>query len=130
MTQVIASSKSAVNVLTATNPNDFIFHSSYNSLKIIASGIFNQTVPDGTTYHLYSFSHGLGYTPMVVGFCKTDNNNYAVCPYEGLPITGFPFYYYFSAIGADSSKVYVELSNVSGSSMNFSIKYYIFEVPL
>ena len=127
MTQIIASSKSGVNVLTASNPNDFLFHSSYNSLKIIATGIFNQSVPNGR--HTYSFSHGLGYSPLVEGFCKVDTINYIVCPFEGVDIDEFPFLYFFYYIGADSSKVYVELYNGDNSSHIFSIKYYIFEVP-
>lgn len=128
MTQIIASSKQGINVLTATDPNDFIFHSTYNSLKIISTGIYNISVPagvDGTYY----FTHGLSYTPLVEGFCKVDNEPYAVCPFEGMDIDNFGFFYFFSFIGADPSKVYVKLYNGSGISHTFSIKYYIFEVP-
>lgn len=129
MTQIIAVSKQDKNVLESTDPNDFIFHSEYNSLKIIAEGIFNQDVPAFTT-DTYSFSHGLSYIPLVEGFCKVDAEDYAVCPYEGMDINVFPYVYYFDFIGSDDSNIYVRLTNSDVSSHTFSIKYYIFEVPL
>ena len=122
MTQIIAVSKAEKDVTVITNPNDFIFHSTYNSLKIVAEGIFSQNVPAGTT-DTYSFNHGLSYTPLVEGFCKVDVQDFAMCPYEGIP----PYYFYY--IGSDSSKIYVKLHNGDGSSHTFNIKYYIFEVP-
>ena len=125
---IVATSKAGIDVLSATDPNDFIFHSGYNSLKIIASGVFNQSVGAGVE-NTYSFSHGLGYTPLVEGFCKVDSESVAICPFEGGDINTFPFYYFFTYIGADSNNIYVQLSNQSGSSRTFSIKYYIFEVP-
>ena len=127
MTQIIASSKAGVNVLTATDPNDFIFHSGYNSLKIIAEGIFSQSVNAGTT-GVYSFAHGLSYTPLVEGFCKVDAESVAVCPFEGMDSFAFSSFFYY--IGANSSNVYVKLHNGAGSAHTFSIKYYIFEVPV
>lgn len=126
MTYIIATSIAGKNVLTATNPNDFIFHSEYNTLKIIATGIFNQSVP-ATTTNTYSFAHGLSYTPLVEGFCKVDSIDLAVCPYEGMDT--YPASYFFRYIGANSTNVYVSLTNMDGSAHTFSIKYYIFEVP-
>jgi hypothetical protein len=38
MAQGIRISKTGVDVLTATNPNDFIFHSDLNTFKILAEG--------------------------------------------------------------------------------------------
>lgn len=122
MTQIIAVSKAGKDVLTITNPNDFIFHSEYNSLKIVSEGLWNINVPNGT--NTYSFAHGLSYAPLVEGFCKVDSQSFAVCPYEGVG----DFYFYY--IGSDSTNIYVKLHNGSGSTHTFSIKYYIFEVPL
>ena len=45
MTQIIAVSKAGIDVLTATSPNDFIFHSEYNTLKIIAEPVVQKSVP-------------------------------------------------------------------------------------
>ncbi|MDE2026119.1 MAG: hypothetical protein KGJ07_06500, partial [Patescibacteria group bacterium] len=38
MTEILAASKAGYNVLTETDPNNFIFHSSYNTFKILVSG--------------------------------------------------------------------------------------------
>ena len=126
MTQIIAVSKAGKNVLEITNPNDFIFHSGYNSLKIISEGLWNINVPAGAD-EIYSFAHGLSYIPLVEGFCKVDVINVAVCPYEGMG--SFPFLYFFYYIGSDANNIYVKLYNGDSSAHTFSIKYYIFEVP-
>src|SRR3990167_9593174 len=128
MTQILATSKQGINVLTATNPNDFLFHSQYNSLKIVATGVFSQAVP-ATTDAEYSFAHNLSYTPLVEGFCTVDAHGYACAPYEGIDIANFPYFFYFYHIGADSTNIYVRLSNSDSSQQTFSIRYYIFEVP-
>lgn len=59
MTEILAASKSAKNVLTATDPNDFIFHSSYNTFKILATGIVSISSSAGTTVTSV-IAHGLG----------------------------------------------------------------------
>lgn len=126
MTQIIAVSKAGKDVLIITNPNDFIFHSEYNTLKIIAEPVVTLSVSSGTA--IYSLlSHGLSYTPLVEGFCKVDTENTALCPYEGAG--SFPFLYFFYYIGADATNIYAKLYNADSSPHTFSIKCYIFEVP-
>ena len=123
MTQIIAVSKAGKNVLTTTSPNDFIFHSEYNTLKIIAEPVINQSVPAGATAIYPLLAHGLSYTPLVEGFCKVDAQSFAMCPYEGVG----DFYFYF--IGSDATNIYAKLKNGDSSAHIFSIKCYIFEVP-
>lgn len=124
--QIIAVSKGGKNVLSATDPNDFIFHSQYNSLKIVAEGIFTVNLNAGTI-DTRSFDHGLGYTPLVEGFCKVDSEDRAVCTFEGMDT--YPFRYFFYHIASDSTKIYVKLKNDDSSLHQFKIKFYIFEVP-
>lgn len=128
MTYILASSKQSSNVITETNINNFIFHSAYNTFKIVASGVLNQSVP-ASTNNTYSISHGLSYTPLVYAFCKVDSGSVAVTSYEGADFTSFPHTYFFRWAGADSSNVNFYLENYDGSSHTFSLKYYIFEVP-
>ena len=123
MTQIIAVSKAGKDVTVITNPNDFIFHSEYNTLKIIAEPVINQSVPAGTTAIYTLLAHGLSYTPLVEGFCKVDSQSFAMCPYEGVG----DFYFYF--IGSDATYIYAKLYNGDSSPHTFSIKCYIFEVP-
>lgn len=127
MTQTIAVSKAGKDVLTATNPNDFIFHSDYNTLKIIAEPVVIKSVPAGTSAIYPLLAHGLSYTPLVDGFCKVDVENVAVCAYEGMG--SYPFLYFFFYIGADATNIYAKLYNGDSSAHTFSIKCYIFEVP-
>ena len=69
MTYTIAISKAGVNVLTATDPNDFIFHSEYNTFKIVAQGkITSQTV--NSDPKTFTVAHNLGYAPNFYAFCK------------------------------------------------------------
>ena len=123
MTQIIAVSKAGKNVLEITSPNDFIFHSEYNTLKIIAEPVVQKSVPAGENEIYTLLAHGLSYTPLVEGFCKVDVQDFAMCPYEGIP----PYYFYF--IGSDATNIYAKLYNGDSSAHTFSIKCYIFEVP-
>ena len=128
MNQVIAVSKSGVDASKETDPNKFIFHSDYNSFKIIKEGFLPViTVPPGTA-NTYNFPHNQSYTPMIEGFCKVDVFNYAVCIGEGMG--DFPYRYFFSYIGTDSSNIYVQLYNGDSNPHDFKIKYYLFESPL
>jgi hypothetical protein len=84
MTQLMAFSKSGKNVLTATDIDDFVFHSDYDTLKYESQGTIDVTVNysnyykfvDGfgftaDTYYHYkveTLSHGLDYTPYFAGY--------------------------------------------------------------
>jgi len=127
MTQIIAVSKAGKNVLSITNPNDFIFHSEYNTLKIIAEPVVQKSVPAGGNAIYTLLAHGLSYTPLVEGFCKVDAESVVVCPYEGMG--SFPFLYFFDFIGSDATNIYAKLYNGDSVAHTFSIKCYIFEVP-
>lgn len=82
-----AMSKPAVNVLTATDPNDFIYSSDYDTLKYETTGSidvdvnranyyyfaagFPPIIPD--TYYNYGYetiAHGLGYVPYFAAYLE------------------------------------------------------------
>lgn len=129
MTQVVAVSKDGVNVLTATDPNDFIFHSEYNTFKIVASGIANfSSVAVGT--YSKTIAHGLSYTPLVDAFMKADSNAEVIR-------SGFEVFFTspytsvkFNEVKSDSNNVIFEGQNLTAGTVDLSFKYYIFEVPL
>ncbi len=127
MSKKILLSKSGVNALTATNPNDFIFHSDYNTFKIISSGTIQQSISSGTQN--LSLAHGLGYIPLVLGFLKVDSLDEALSPswmfFHTSPYTSVSL----NRVSADATNAYFRVQNLFGT-LTANIKYYIFEVPL
>lgn len=131
MSQKVAFSKQSINVLTATNPNDFIFDSSLNTFKILAEGnLTNQTV--NSDPKTFSVAHGLGYAPNFYAFCKFPDGKVAMAGALSFDFTQQPNvsvgYGEFTP-EVDSSNLYFILTR-PGSNYNVSIKWYIFEVAL
>lgn len=131
MGQVFAVSKAGVNVLTATAPNDFIFHSDYNTFKILAEGTaVDQTVSGNPT--TFTLAHGLGYAPNFYAFCKFPDGKTAMAgplsfPYDRdtrVLFTGPSF-----TVEADDTNLYFILTKPAGN-YDVDLKWYIFEVAL
>lgn len=57
--------KIGVDAEAATDPNDFVFDSRYNTPKIVKRGLFTSQSVSASTRVDFSASHGLGYTPLV-----------------------------------------------------------------
>ena len=58
-------SKSGFNVLTETDPRNIIFDSTFNILKVYATGTVEVDVDDGNYSGYADVAHSLGYPPMV-----------------------------------------------------------------
>jgi len=125
----MAVSKATKNVLTATNPNDFIFHSSYNTFKIVAQGIYtNQSVNASTK--TFTLTHGLSYTPTFYAFAKFPDGK-ATVPNSSDYTTKYNVstgYGNFS-LEADATTVYFIFTRNSAT-YSVDFKYYLFESPL
>ncbi|MHB9161543.1 MAG: hypothetical protein ACYC6W_11775 [Nitrosotalea sp.] len=65
MSYKIVISKPGVDAGTATNANDLIFSSDYNTLKYALSGTYLMTT---NTTTVATISHNLGYTPFFISF--------------------------------------------------------------
>lgn len=128
---VLAITKKGKDVIKTTDPNDFIFHSNFNTLKIISEATYSSSVNASTTT-IFSVTHGLSYIPLVHGFAKFNDWDYAIPPNEEIFLTlgSSAVQVRFNYIEADSTKVYFSITNSTGSSRSFSIRYYFFEVPL
>ncbi len=130
MSQKIAVSKTGSNVLTATDPNDFIFHSDYNTFKIVASGTANFTQDFGNFDE--TFAHNLAYTPLVYAFMKVESHTEILCPnyqfFKTAPYNVFRFNY----VKTDATNVIFSWTNWKDPDPETTVyfKYYIFEVPL
>jgi hypothetical protein len=126
--QVVKIAKIGKNAHTATDPNDFIFHSAYNTFKIIDSGIYSPTITASST-EIKTLPHGLFYTPMVHAFAKATGYNSAMLPnekYTAVVTDVITFHY----VESDANNLYFKITNHTGSDLVVNIKYYIFEVPL
>lgn len=125
MTQQIRVSKSGINALTATDPNDFIFHSDYNTFKIIAEGTVSPSLESTGSEEPYNILHGQSFVPFVFGFCKFSNGR--VAP-PGTKDSANDFWF---------TKLYVEDDTISfyhynntGGNYTPTFKYIICESPI
>ena len=106
---------------------DKIFDSSLDHLKTYSSGYFEQTVTNGNTYSGY-IEHSLEYAPLCMVYFTTDGDNYRVT-LSASP-DAFPYRYSVEnsnvSVWVDNEKVYFKLTNSSGGSLDFLVKYEIF----
>ncbi len=131
MTQVLAISKAGEDVLTATDPNDFIFNSQYNTFKILAEGTLTSQTVDADP-KTFTVAHGLGYAPNFYAFCKFPDGKTAMAG----PLS-FPFdrdtRQFFTGPNftpeADSTNLYFVFTK-PGANYDVDIKWYAFEVAL
>lgn len=128
MTYKIVVTKQGYDALTETNLNNYIFHSEYNTFKIVASGQTSFTIGSGVTGSDKTITHGLSYTPLAFAFAQV--GTYTAFPNNPIGVTYADLNVTFDAVQSDSTKVHFILSNNSGGSKTFNISYYLFEVPL
>ena len=126
MSQKIAVSKAGINVLAATNPNDFIFHSDYNTFKIVITGIATFT---GVTSGVYTktIAHGLGYTPVVEQFLMTDSNPEVIkSGYQEFYTAPYNDMLFYEARVDATNVIFYGRSFMTGS-RDLHFRYYVFE---
>lgn len=126
MTYLIAVSKAGENVLTATDPNDFIFHSGYNTFKIIAEGTYSPTLGDsGGAETSTSKAHGQSITPFVFAFCEFANSRVG-----GVGNRASNANFWFTRLIVNSTNMNFYYINDTGGNYSPVFKYYITEIPL
>lgn len=130
---IIAVAKIGKNVKTSTDPNDFIFHSNYNTFKIILEGtvVYELEAIEGTQE--FSIEHGLSFTPLVTAFAKDNSANrvFGVNSQDitganargGLLTTGITFNY----VSSDALGIYFDFSNTGVDNKFITVKYYCLE---
>lgn len=126
MSYDIRVTKAGINADTATSPNDFIFHSSYNTLKQLAKAIYSPTLSDtGGAESSATVSHGSSDIPFAIAFCKfttgrlggagsIDNNND----------------FRFTRLVVDGTNVTLYYVNDTGGNYTPSFVIYLYEIPL
>lgn len=129
MSYRIALSKAGINALTATDPNDFIFNTDYNTFKIVAKGVASfSTVVTGT--FTKNFAHGLSYTPSVDAFMMADSNAEVIrAGWEQFKTSPYHNVLFYQVL-ADSTNIIFTGRNFNVASVDLKFSYLIFETPL
>lgn len=113
------------NVLTATDPNDFIMRDDLNTFKILAEGTYAPTVAhNGTTETFTTASVPVGSSPFAIAFCKFENGR--VGP-VGTKASNANFW--FTNLVSDGGQLHFYYINDTGGNYSPNFRYILCEVP-
>jgi hypothetical protein len=132
MTQVVKVAKIGKSA-DSTDPNDFIFHSDYNTFKIISEGTKVVSLTASTNNQSFTQAHGLEFIiPLVSAFAKRTGVNQVFLP-NGVDIEtygstiGFDGDITFNYVTTDSANITFNFDNAKISAVEVTIKYYLLE---
>ncbi len=127
MTKVVKVSKIGVNAEIATDPNDFIFHSDYNTFKIISTGTVDFTITASSTEEK-TLAHEMSYIPLVNAFMSVDTNAEVICANENFDSALYQDII-FQSVSSNATNIIFKVTNNKISNVTVHFRYYIFEVP-
>lgn len=134
MTQILAISKAGKNVLTATDPNDFIFHSSYNTFKIVLEATVTDELAAATPNQTITVAHGLTFTPLINAMARDTIKPLQYFPPNSRNIDFFSLTRHvifsditFNYAKADATNIYFNFDNDNASVKDVTVKYYCLE---
>lgn len=116
----------------STDPNDFIFHSSYNTFKIVVEGTKSITLAAATSNQSFTQAHGLRFIPLVDAFAKQSGFS-QVCRPNGILIEGWgkkaSFFgdVQFNYVSADATNIIFNFNNADAGTIDVSIRYFCLE---
>ncbi len=117
----------------STDPNDFIFHSSYNTFKIILEGTKSVTLVASTTNQSFTQAHGItSFVPLVSAFAKRDGVAQVFLP-NGVDIetftagAGFGGDVKFNYATSDATNITFNFDNAKGTTVDVDIRYFVLE---
>ena len=121
------------NAETATDPNDFIFHSDYNTFKIVKEATKTITLAASTNNQSFTEAHLQKFTPLVHAFAKESSLSQVFLPNSGnvstwgtkagIILTGVTFNY----VRTDATNIIFNFSNSNVSTKDVSIRYFVLE---
>lgn len=123
MTQVIKISKAGINVGTATDPNDFIFDSTLNTFKILATGTVTGSITADAQQ--ITVAHGQASIPAVYALCKFPDGKVTVP--NGFEMANLDRYW---VVNVNATNVIFEFYKGAAANYGPVVKYYVFEAPL
>lgn len=143
MSKIIAVSKSSKNVLTSTDPNDFIFHSAYNTFKILESGTAEFSFGTAAGFYTGTINHSVGNPACFLLFVLMDSQATICVSGQSHAFDSIDPLIVPSTPPTTSVDRYVDLANITSTTLKFEyckisntgtdtikVKYYIFETPL
>mgnify|MGYP007071616201 CR=1 FL=1 len=132
MNQVVKVAKIGKSILS-TDPNDFIFHSSYNTFKIIRESTKNITLSASTNNQSFTEAHNINsFLPLVSAFAKRSGVSQVFLP-NGVDVetftggAGFSGDIKFNYVATDSTNIIFNFDNAKGTTVDVSIRYFILE---
>jgi hypothetical protein len=131
MTPIVAVAKIGKSA-KSTDPNDFIFNSSYNTFKIILEDTKTITLSASTNDQSFTQVHGQSFIPLVTAFAKRSGVNQVFLP-NGVDIetygakAGFSGDITFNYVSADNTNIIFNFDNAKGSTVDVSIRYFVLE---
>jgi len=130
MSYIIAVAKTGHDVSLESDPNVFIFHSNYNTFKIIKTGVVRLELVTGDG-QLFYVPHRLNFTPLVTAFAKEfgydrvfppNSGNVAVwSPKAGIIGTGVAFV----SVSSDANNIILKFNSTYGETV--WVRYYCLE---
>ncbi len=133
MTNVIKVAKSDKDV-DSNNPNDFIFHSLYNTFKIIKSDIYEWDSPSAAGEYTTTIAHGLANPACFLLFFNFGDtvsmvlSNISSIAW-GETASATPATYVYNAY-IDSTNIGFTYRHPLNTNITVGVRYYIFETPL
>jgi hypothetical protein len=116
----------------STDPNDFVFHSSYNTFKIIEEGTKTYTLSASTSNQDVVVAHGLDFIPVAHAFAKRDSASQVFAP-NGIDVElwgaklGMSGDITFNYIESDDTNIIFNFDNSDSVTVAMSIRYFILE---
>ncbi len=117
----------------SSDPNDFIFHSSYNTFKIILEATKSITLAASTNSQTFTQEHGLSFIPVASAFAIEEGKEQVFLPNSdnislwgrklGWVSTGVRFNF----IATDSTYIIFNFDNTNASTKNVNIRYFLLE---
>ena len=127
----IKATNAGYDALTETGVNNYIFHSDYNTFKIVGSGTGNFTVTASST-ESKTITHNYGTRVGFMVFFEHTNNRITymnslvddATSTSSLVIRGIP------PIKNTTNAISFTVSNLAGTNKTLYYQYYLFEIPL
>ena len=129
--QAVRVAKKGLSALS-TDPNDFVFHSSYNTFKIIAEASKSITVVASTADQTFTQAHNLEFIPLVHAFAKRDSASQVFAP-NGIDVEiwgaklGMSGDITFNYVQADATNVMFNFDSIDGSNVDVTVRYFLLE---
>jgi len=117
----------------SSEPNDFIFHSDYNTFKIIAEGTKTVTLLASTADQSFTQAHSLdSFIPILTAFAKRDGVAQVFAP-NGVDVEsygvrdGFDGDIKFNYVATNATNMIFNFDNDKVSTVDVDIRYFLLE---